>query len=74
VPGGFAFKHANNMMDVSAPEAIKLEHVDADALRARNAEATQKLAGAVAGSKEAAEAKIVLELYGALGKAAKVTL
>jgi len=44
------------------------------ALRARNAEAAQKLAGAAAGSKEAAEAKIVLEVYNALSKAVKVTL
>ncbi len=74
VPGGFAFKHANNTMDVSAPEAVKLEHVDADALRAANAEAVKKLAGAAAGSREATEAKIALEVYGALGKAMKVQL
>ena len=74
IPGGFAFKHANNMIDVSAPEAVKLEHVDVDALRARNAEAVQKLAAAAAGSKEAAEAKIVLEVYNALSKAVKITL
>ena len=74
IPGGFAFKHANNMIYVSAPEAVKLEHVDVEALRARNAEAAQKLAGAAAGSKEAAEAKIVLEVYNALSKAVKATL
>jgi F-type H+-transporting ATPase subunit delta len=63
VPGGFAFKHANNVMDVSAPEGVKLDSVDADALRAANAEATKALAAATVGSKAHAEAKIQLELF-----------
>ena len=74
IPGGFAFKHANNTMDISAPEGVKLEHIDADALKARNAEAVAAAAAAPAGSKEQAHAKIALELYNALGKAAKVSL
>ena len=74
IPGGFAFKHANNTMDISAPEGVKLEHIDVEALRVRNTEAALKLAAAVAGSKEAAEAKIVLEVYAALSKAVKVSL
>jgi F0F1-type ATP synthase epsilon subunit len=74
VPGGFAFKHANNTMDISAPEGVKLEHIDVEALRARNAEAVAKLAAAAAGSKDAAEAKIQLELYNALSKSVKVAL
>ena len=74
IPGGFAFKHANNLMDISAPEGVKLEHIDADALRARNTEAQQKLASATPGSKDAAEAKITLELYQALSKAAKISI
>lgn len=63
VPGGFAFKHANNVVDVSAPEGVKLDSVDQDALRAANAEATKALAAATLGSKAHAEAKIQLELY-----------
>ncbi len=74
VPGGFAFKHANNSMDVSAPEGVKLEHVDADALREANKESTKALAAAAAGSKEAAEAKVQLELFRVLAQAAKVQL
>jgi F0F1-type ATP synthase epsilon subunit len=54
VPGGFAFKHANNSCDVSAPEGVKLDQVDTDALRAAAAEATKELAAAPAGSKAAA--------------------
>ena len=63
VPGGFAFKHANNVMDVSAPEGVKLDSVDPDALRAANAEATKALAAATPNSKAQAEAKIQLELF-----------
>lgn len=74
VPGGFAFKHANNTMDISSPEAVKLDSIDVEALRAANADAVKKLAGAAANSKEAVEAKVSLEVFSALGKALKVTL
>ena len=74
MPGGFAFKHANNVMDVSAPEGVKLEHVDVDALRAAAAEATKDFAAAAPGSKAAAEARLALDLFKVLGQAVKVTV
>jgi F0F1-type ATP synthase epsilon subunit len=74
VPGGFAFKHANNQMDISAPEGVKLEHIDLDALRAANADAIKKREAATAGSKEQAEAKITLDLYRILAQTLKVQL
>jgi len=74
VPGGFSFKHANNVIDVSTPEGIKLDTVDVDALRASNTEATKKRDGTAPGSKEHAEAKVVLEVYRALSQALKVTV
>lgn len=74
VPGGFAFKHANNSCDVSAPEGVKLDQIDTDALRAAAAEATKELAAAPAGSKAAAEAKLGLEVYKSLSSALKVAL
>jgi hypothetical protein len=74
IPGGFAFKHANNTMDISAPEAVKLEDIDVDALRAANSEAAKRLAAAGAGTRDAAEARAALEVYSALGKTLKVTL
>lgn len=74
VPGGFSFKHANNVMDVSCPEGVKLDQVDVDALRAANTEAVKKRDAAAAGSKEAAEAKVVLELYRSLSQSLKITL
>lgn len=74
VPGGFGFKHANNTMDVSAPEGVKLDLIDVDALKSANATAQKALAAAAAGSKEAAEAKIALELYTSLAQSLKVQL
>lgn len=74
VPGGFAFKHANNVIDVSAPESVALDQIDVDALRAANIEATKKRDGAAAGTKEYAEAVLALEVYKALGQAVKATL
>lgn len=74
VPGGFAFKHANNKMDVSAPEGVKLENVDVDVLRKEAGEAAKELAAAAPGSKPYAEARLALDLYKVLGQAVKITV
>lgn len=74
VPGGFVFKHANNVLDVSSTEAVKLDQIDTDALRAAYAEASKRKEGAAATSKEAAEANIALEVYRAVAQTLKVTL
>lgn len=74
VPGGFAFKHKRNHMDVSIPEAAKLDQIDVDALRAANAAATKSKDAAAAGSKEFAEAVLALEVYKVLSQSLKVTL
>ena len=63
IPGGFCFKHPSNVLDVSAPESLKVDQVDADALKAANAEAQKKKDAAPAGSKEANEAALALEVY-----------
>ena len=74
VPGGFAFKHKRNHMDVSCPEAAKLDQIDIDALRASNATVTKNKESAAAGSKDFAEAVLQLEVYKILAQALKVTL
>lgn len=74
VPGGFVFKHPNNVLDVSAPESVRLDQVDGEALKAANAEAQKKKDASAAGSKEHAEAQLVLETYRILAQSAKVTL
>lgn len=74
VPGGFTFKHANNAIDVSAPEGVKLDQIDTDALKAANAEAAKRRDAATAGSKEYVEAKIALDLYRIMAQSLKVQL
>lgn len=74
VPGGFSFKHANNVIDVSTPEGVKLDQIDVDALKAANSEATKARDAAAPGSVAAAEAKLALELYRILGQSLKVQL
>lgn len=74
IPGGFAFKHPNNVVDVSAPESLKLTEVDADALKSANAEAQKKKDAASPGTKEFVEAQLSLEVYRILSQAAKVQL
>jgi hypothetical protein len=61
-------------MDVSAPEGVKLEHIDTDALKAAAADATKELAAAAAGSKASAEARLALDVYKVLAQALKVTI
>jgi F-type H+-transporting ATPase subunit epsilon len=74
IPGGFAFKHPNNVVDVSSPEALKLDQVDADALKAANAEAVKAKDAATPGSKAHVEAQLALEVYRVLSQVAKVQL
>ena len=74
IPGGFCFKHPNNVVDVSAPESLKLDQVDPEALKASNAEAQKKKDAAAPGTKEAVEAQLSLEVYRILSQAAKVQL
>jgi F-type H+-transporting ATPase subunit epsilon len=74
IPGGFSFKKADNSMDVSTVEGVKLDVVDVDALRAANTEAGKLRDAATAGSKEHAEAKIALEVYRTLAASLKVQL
>ena len=74
IPGGFAFKHPNNVVDVSSPESLKLDQVDADALKSANVEAQKKKDAATPGSKEFVEAQLSLEVYRVLSQAAKIQL
>lgn len=67
IPGGFAFAHAGNKVDVSAPDAVAAEDIDADLLRTKAEEAKQAADAAASGSKEEAEANIALEVYKAIG-------
>lgn len=74
VPGGFAITSKDNVVDVSTPEARSLDDFDVDRLRHENAAWVSKRDTAAAGSKEHAEANIVLEVYKELAKALNATL
>lgn len=66
IPGGFAFTHGDNSVDVSAPDAFLLEDIDADLVRSKAEELRQARDNAADGSFEEAEAKVGLEVYKAL--------
>eukprot|EP00500_Bicosoecida_sp_ms1_P009805 CAMPEP_0203823840 /NCGR_PEP_ID=MMETSP0115-20131106/50227_1 /ASSEMBLY_ACC=CAM_ASM_000227 /TAXON_ID=33651 /ORGANISM="Bicosoecid sp, Strain ms1" /LENGTH=185 /DNA_ID=CAMNT_0050732873 /DNA_START=49 /DNA_END=606 /DNA_ORIENTATION=- len=74
VPGGFAFTHADNTVDVSAPEAVLLEDIDADLVRSEAEKAKQAKDAAASGSPEEAKAAIASEVYKALGHALGVSV
>lgn len=74
VPGGFAFMNKDNTLDVSSTEAVKLDQVDVEALKAANAEATKKRDSSAAGSRDRVEAQLALDVYKALSSAMKVNL
>lgn len=71
VSAGFAFVHADSSAEVCAVEAVPLEDIDPDAVRAGLADATAKLA-AVQGKGddlEAAAAQVGVEVYSAMAAA-----
>ena len=47
VQGGFAFKHADNNLVVSAPEGVRLSDIDADRVKSENDALVAKKATAV---------------------------
>lgn len=74
VPGGFAFTHPDNRCDISAPEAVLLEDIDADLVRTKAEEARQAKDAATSGSKEEAQAAIALEVYKGIGHAVGISV
>ena len=46
IPGGFALTHSNNHTDVSVPEAVPLDDIDASAVKENYTAAVQKAAAA----------------------------
>eukprot|EP01138_Halocafeteria_seosinensis_P015719 gb/GECG01016040.1/.p1 GENE.gb/GECG01016040.1/~~gb/GECG01016040.1/.p1 ORF type:complete len:178 (+),score=21.20 gb/GECG01016040.1/:1-534(+) len=66
IPGGFCFMHKDNKVDVTVPEGVRLEDIDTERVRELNQQAVSKRDSAQAGSKEAAEAIIEIEVYKSL--------
>lgn len=46
IPGGFALTHINNHTDVSVPEAVSLDDIDASAVKDNYSAALQQAAAA----------------------------
>ena len=67
VAGGFAFTHEDGIVEVSVPEGVRVEDIDADLVRQKTDELRTIADGAADGSKEQAEANIGLEVYKAIG-------
>lgn len=74
VPGGYVFNHASNKCDVSVPEGVSVEDVDAERVRSELAAWGAKKAAAAAGSKDAAEADAALEVLTAVAKTVGVSV
>eukprot|EP00850_Spirogloea_muscicola_P023192 SM000336S12815 [mRNA] locus=s336:27374:27906:- [translate_table: standard] len=68
VSSGFAFVHANSVLDVCAVEAAPLDHIDPDEVRKRLADYSSKLAAATTDA-EVADAQIGVEVHSALSQA-----
>lgn len=71
VSGGFAFVHADSTTDVCVVEAVELEHLDKDAVKAGLAEYTAKLGAiqAKGDDYEIAAAQIGVDVYSAMDAA-----
>lgn len=74
IPGGFAFTHADNTVDVSAPECVLLDEIDADMVRTKSDELKAIRDANTAGSREHTEAVIGLEVYKGIGHALGISV
>lgn len=63
IPGGFAFYNPDNTLAVSTPEGVSVDEIDEDAIKTELNQWQAKLASAETGSKEEAEATIVVDMY-----------
>lgn len=74
IPGGFAFTHTGNKVDVTVPEGVRLEDVDTERLRELYQQSVSRKDSAQAGSPEAAEALTEIEVYKSLASSLGITL
>lgn len=64
--GGFAFTHADSTTDIACVELAKLEDLDVAVAKSGLESSKQKLSAATAGSVEATDARIELDVYQAM--------
>jgi F-type H+-transporting ATPase subunit delta len=73
VSGGFAFTHANSVTDVTAVEAVKLDDLDADAVRAGLTSFKAAMDAATPETQDHALAQIGFEVHEAMCDALGIT-
>ena len=73
VSGGFAFTHANSVTDITAVEAVKLDELDQDAVRAGLSSFKAAMDAATPESQDHAVAQIGLEVHEAMAEALGIT-
>eukprot|EP00614_Pseudopedinella_elastica_P014336 CAMPEP_0172584214 /NCGR_PEP_ID=MMETSP1068-20121228/3790_1 /TAXON_ID=35684 /ORGANISM="Pseudopedinella elastica, Strain CCMP716" /LENGTH=136 /DNA_ID=CAMNT_0013378309 /DNA_START=166 /DNA_END=576 /DNA_ORIENTATION=- len=69
VSGGFALTHSTSQTDISAMEAVKLDMIDADAVKETYAKAKSSFDSSEAGSTPKAAAQIQMETAKAMAAA-----
>ncbi|KAL9182918.1 hypothetical protein ACHAXT_004197 [Thalassiosira profunda] len=74
VPGGFSLTHEGSTTDIVCPEAVKLDDLDPAAVTANYEAAKARASSAEAGSPDAAEALIEVEVNRAMGGALGLSL
>ena len=74
VSGGFALTHADSSTDISALEAVKLDDLDLEAIKATFASSKSAFDSAEAGSMAKAEAQVSMETAKAMAAALDVSL
>lgn len=74
VPGGFSLTHEGSTTDIVCPEAVKVDALDPAIVSANYEAAKAKQSAAEAGSADAAEAMIEVEVNKAMGGALGLSL
>ena len=74
VSGGFALTHDTSVTDISAFEAVKLDDLDAEAVKTQYSAAASAFGSAAEGSAEKAAAGVQMDTAKAMGDALGVAL
>jgi len=74
VPGGFALSHENSVTDITCPEAVKLDDLDAATITSNFADAKKEFDSAEEGSEAKAGAQIDMEVNRAMAFALGTTI
>ena len=74
VPGGFALSHENSVTDITCPDAVPVDDLDASSIASQFADAKKAFESAEAGSQNAAMAQIDMDVCRAMAGAVGITV